>query len=446
MNGRFEIRELETGGPIELRGHAATFDDPYEVGSFTETIRPGSFRRTLGEQPDVSLLVNHTGTPLARTTSGTMTLREDSVGLAFTAQLEPSDPDVQALVPKLRRGDLSEASFAFRATRQSWSEDKTERTLREVAIHRGDVSIVTTAANPSATASLRGRELSLEQREAVAQRVGNRVCGPYSADTLSAGWKYEDGRLLVPAGATARAAPPVRSYMNTARAKRAKLRRGERRADASESPFGERWNIGTTSDVESAIRNVALGRAKGPREGAIKDWIRARARALGASALIPRSWGTFSSGRGRRAHGTDASVEGAEDKPRYTEAQVTALGKEGRAFRKKDGSYSYPVADRRDLLNAIQAFGRAKPSEASALKAWLKTRARVMQLESLLPESWQSKARPTPARARTRAVEPDADDCPDCGGTGECQACEGSGRTTEMTGADAVSGVGGQQQ
>jgi uncharacterized protein len=161
MNGRFEIRELDAGGPIELRGHAATFDDPYEVGSFTETIRPGSFRRTLGEQPDVSLLVNHTGTPLARTTSGTMTLREDSVGLAFTAQLEPSDPDVQALVPKLRRGDLSEASFAFRATKQTWSEDKTERTLREVAIHRGDVSIVTTAANPSATASLRGRELTL---------------------------------------------------------------------------------------------------------------------------------------------------------------------------------------------------------------------------------------------------------------------------------------------
>ena len=385
MNGRFEIRELDAGGPIELRGHAATFDDPYEVGSFTETIRPGSFRRTLGEQPDVSLLVNHTGTPLARTTSGTMTLREDSVGLAFTAQLEPSDPDVQSLVPKLRRGDLSEASFVFRATKQTWSEDKTERTLREVAIHRGDVSIVTTAANPSATASLRGRELTLEQRERVAERIGNRVCGPYSApDPLSVG--------------TTRAAVPVRSYLSTIKARRAKRRRSDPTSPAT-SPFGEFWNIGSDSDVQKAVREVELGRAKGPKEAAIKAWIRQRARELGVSAVIPKTdWGAARSRyrramAGSRAHpGSDASVEGEEDEDRYTDDQVEALGKEGKAFKKRDGSYSYPVADRRDLLNAIKAFGRVRPSEASALKAWLKTRARVMRLESLLPASWQSKA------------------------------------------------------
>ncbi|MGO8906181.1 MAG: HK97 family phage prohead protease, partial [Solirubrobacteraceae bacterium] len=81
MNGRrIELRELEPGGPIELRGHAATFDEPYPVGSFTETIAPGAFKRTLGENPDVSLLVNHAGAPLARTTSGTMQLTEDATG------------------------------------------------------------------------------------------------------------------------------------------------------------------------------------------------------------------------------------------------------------------------------------------------------------------------------------------------------------------------------
>ena len=113
-----------------------------------------------------------------------MTLSEDNVGLCFRAELEPSDPDVQSIVPKLRRGDLSECSFAFRATAQTWSEDKTERSIRECSIHRGDISIVTTAANPNATASLRAEGLTLEQRERIAARVGERVCGPYSTPDL----------------------------------------------------------------------------------------------------------------------------------------------------------------------------------------------------------------------------------------------------------------------
>ncbi len=61
-------------------------------GSFTEVIRPKAFARTLGENPDVSLLVNHSGAPLARSTSGTLTLREDARGLRFAAQLEPDGP------------------------------------------------------------------------------------------------------------------------------------------------------------------------------------------------------------------------------------------------------------------------------------------------------------------------------------------------------------------
>jgi uncharacterized protein len=333
MNNRIEIREAEPGGPIELSGHAATFDDPYEVGSFTETIRPGSFKRTLGENPDVSLLVNHAGTPLARTSSGTMTLREDGLGLAFTAELEPSDPDVQAIVPKLKRGDLSEMSFAFRASKQTWSEDKSQRVLHEVAIHRGDLSLVTTAANPSATASLRAEGLTLEQRKRIAERVGNRVCGPYSAPDAY----RPTGELRPPA-------PPIRSYIETAKAKRAKLRR------------------------HRSEPTVSVERARLARVAA-----------------------------GRRAHpGSDASVDGEEDAPRCTEAQIAELGRQGRAFKKRDGTFSWPLADRRDLLNAIQDFklGRAAQSEAGAVKAFIKVRARLLRLEELLPAEWQSKAKP----------------------------------------------------
>lgn len=47
---------------------------------------------------------------------------------------------------------------------------------------------------------------------------------------------------------------------------------------------------------------------------------------------------------------------------------------------------SYPIRNRSDLKNAIQAFGRAKNPEKT--KAWIKRRARELDAEDLIPESW----------------------------------------------------------
>jgi HK97 family phage prohead protease len=88
--------------------------------------------------------------------------------------------------------------------------------------------------------------------------------------------------------------------------------------------------------------------------------------------------------------GSDASVEGEEDGPRYTQAEVDALGEKGLALKRKSGpGYHYPIADRRDLLNAIREWGRAKPSERAGVRTWIRLRARVMRMENLLPKSWQ---------------------------------------------------------
>lgn len=97
-----------------------------------------------------------------------------------------------------------------------------------------------------------------------------------------------------------------------------------------------------------------------------------------------------------RAHpGSDASVEGEEDAPRYSPRQLEALGRRGLAFRKRDGSYGWGCADRRDLLDCVAAFNRGEAgSEAAAVKRYLKLRAVLLRAESLLPASWQRK-RPT---------------------------------------------------
>jgi HK97 family phage prohead protease len=154
-----EVREQTDSDTVTFSGYATVFNHDYEVydafGKFTERLAPGAFTRTLTEAPDVMLLVNHQGLPLARTKSGTLSLTQDKVGLRVQADLDANDPDVQAVLPKMRRGDVDEMSFAFRVNDQVWSDDFTDRTITEVNLSRGDVSIVSFGANPATVAALR---------------------------------------------------------------------------------------------------------------------------------------------------------------------------------------------------------------------------------------------------------------------------------------------------
>jgi len=149
-----ELREASDA--ITLTGYASTFDQPYDMGWYTETVAPGAFSRTLGTNPDVRLLINHGDLPLARTASGTLTLDTDAKGLRVSANLDPSDPDVARIAPKMRRGDLNQMSFGFRTNEDEWSKDMSQRTMRVLDLADGDVSVVTYPANTGAMASIRG--------------------------------------------------------------------------------------------------------------------------------------------------------------------------------------------------------------------------------------------------------------------------------------------------
>jgi HK97 family phage prohead protease len=161
---QFETRE-ESDGPV-IEGYAATFGQPYDMGPFWEQIDRRAFNRTLGANPDVRLLVDHEGQPLARTKSGTLELSADSQGLHMRAALDSSDPDVQRLLPKMRRGDLDEMSFAFRVAPNGdeWDynhERGTMRTLNELSLAGGDVSVVTYPANPNTSVAVRAQARSI---------------------------------------------------------------------------------------------------------------------------------------------------------------------------------------------------------------------------------------------------------------------------------------------
>jgi HK97 family phage prohead protease len=154
----FTVRDVEArqaeDGTMTLRGYAAVFNDPSVPLPFIETIAPGAFRKTLSETPDVRLLINHEGLPLARTKNGTMTLTEDDRGLYMDAEIADTN-EGRDLYKLVERGDVDQMSFAFRVIRQKWSEDRTTRTLTEVSLADGDVSVVTYPAYPTTTVEAR---------------------------------------------------------------------------------------------------------------------------------------------------------------------------------------------------------------------------------------------------------------------------------------------------
>ena len=166
-----EARQAEDG-TMRLSGYAAVFNNDSVPLPFIERIAPGAFRKTLTETPDVRLLINHEGLPLARTKNGTLRLTEDQTGLYMDADL----PDTQAardLYTLVERGDVDQMSFAFRVIRQKWNEGRTERTLTELSLADGDVSVVTYPAYPTTT--VEAREQIAAARQAI--KEGREITG-----------------------------------------------------------------------------------------------------------------------------------------------------------------------------------------------------------------------------------------------------------------------------
>lgn len=146
-----ELRAAGEGNTVV--GYAAVWDSPSEPMPFTEFVKRGAFSKTLNDGADVRLLIDHEGIPLARSKSGTLRLEEDSRGLKVEADLDPANPDAARIISAMKRGDISQMSFAFRTVKDWWNNDRTVRELREVQLF--DVSIVTFPAYEETVAELR---------------------------------------------------------------------------------------------------------------------------------------------------------------------------------------------------------------------------------------------------------------------------------------------------
>lgn len=138
---------------LVVEGYAAVFDSVTDIGPFRERIAQGAFSDVLDD--DVRFLVNHDGVPLARTTNGTMVLKQDEVGLHYRAVL--SDTQVgRDVYTMIQRGDINQSSFAFMIGEESTDADGV-RVIEKVS-KLIDVSPVTYPAYQAASVFARAED------------------------------------------------------------------------------------------------------------------------------------------------------------------------------------------------------------------------------------------------------------------------------------------------
>jgi HK97 family phage prohead protease len=185
FTNEFEVRE--DGDGMTLTGYAARFNEPSEPLPFIERIKPGAFKRSINSRNDIKLLWNHnTDMVLGSTRAGTLTLKEDEIGLRVVASLPDTSYGRDAKV-SIQRGDVTGFSFGFTvpAGGDSWSSDGTERTLKSVRLMEVSTGVAFPAyPSTNGTAQVRGLDK-------VAER--NNIDADALADALL---KIEDGQSI----------------------------------------------------------------------------------------------------------------------------------------------------------------------------------------------------------------------------------------------------------
>ena len=162
-NVELRTAEVRAAGDDSLvvEGYASNFDVEYDLGYFKESVARGAFDSVM--QDDVRFLLNHTGAPLARTTNGTLELSVDETGLKYRAALADTQ-DGRDLYKLIKRGDITQSSFAFTIDNDEWSEDRSTRTITKIG-RLLDTSAVTYPASPSTTVAARNMAAAAQEAE-----------------------------------------------------------------------------------------------------------------------------------------------------------------------------------------------------------------------------------------------------------------------------------------
>lgn len=160
-----EIRAASAEGELRTAtGYAALFDVESDIGGYwIETIAPGAFSRSLKERDVVALHSHDSGRVVGRMGAGTLTLREDSTGLAFENAL-PDTSDGRDLAVQIERKDIAGMSFGFVTRKQEWDEtvEPPRRTILEAELW--EITYTAFPQYPESSVGLRSLEHARNER------------------------------------------------------------------------------------------------------------------------------------------------------------------------------------------------------------------------------------------------------------------------------------------
>lgn len=166
-----EVRSFSIANDDDSRkvgGYAIVFDSlSVDLGGFREIISPTAITEELVKKSDIVFNFNHDNNYMLgryRNGEGTLSLRIDDVGLYFECEL-PKSPMGDNILESIRRGDLSQCSFAFALdpnddSSETWEhrEDGIYRTINKIA-GLFDVAVVTCPAYEETSISERAKTL-----------------------------------------------------------------------------------------------------------------------------------------------------------------------------------------------------------------------------------------------------------------------------------------------
>ncbi len=173
------------GDGMTFAGYAWRYNEPSLPLPFIERIAPGAFTRTLRSRNDIRAYVNHDDTKLLGSTKARTLRIEDRADGGYVEISLPPTADGEMVRALTARGDITGMSFGFSTVKDSWSDDGSERTLKEVRLH--EVSVVTAVpAYPQTTASVRNIRVIAKRSEtdaiALADAISALEAGQISED------------------------------------------------------------------------------------------------------------------------------------------------------------------------------------------------------------------------------------------------------------------------
>ena len=157
----FQIENRADSNEMIIRGKAVPFDSITRIADwFDESIDSGAFDKTINENRDVMLKVMHADLPLARTSTGNMTLEKKSDGIYFEAHIDKRDPDVQRVAYKMDRGEVNKMSVGMIVQESLWDEEDRDNLSRTIMrAEMIEISIVDRPAYDDTDVSVAKRSL-----------------------------------------------------------------------------------------------------------------------------------------------------------------------------------------------------------------------------------------------------------------------------------------------